>query len=97
MENLKERNLEYETVGEFLADPKKKFGKWDNKIIKIAEFKKVEWENRMIEKFVQEFKKVVRRSGHKRRLLVGEFNRGMNRVIKWKLMKVERSPRDIKQ
>ena len=52
LENLDAEELDYVTVGEFLADLKKKFSEGDDKTIKVAELKKVEQESRMIEKFV---------------------------------------------
>jgi len=33
-------SLKYKTVGEFLVDLKKKFGRGDNETIKVAELKK---------------------------------------------------------
>ena len=44
---------------------------------------------------ITEFRKVVRGSGYKKKLLIEEFKRGMNKVIKRKLMEVERPPRSI--
>ena len=41
MKNLENKELEYITVGEFLMDLKKEFGRGDNKIIKVVELKKV--------------------------------------------------------
>jgi len=41
LEDLKGGLLEYETVGEFLTDIKKKFGRGDEESIKVAELKKV--------------------------------------------------------
>jgi len=38
--------LEYETIGEFLVDLKKEFGRKDDETMKVAELKKVEQENR---------------------------------------------------
>ena len=40
MEDLKKGNLEYKTIGEFLANLKKKFGGGDE-TMKVAEFKKM--------------------------------------------------------
>jgi len=62
LEDLEVRELEYATVGKFLAKLKKKFGKGDNEMMKVAELKKVEQWNKIIEEFVQEFKRV--RKGH---------------------------------
>jgi len=42
MKDFKQKNLEYKTVGEFLADLKRKFREEDNEMIKIAELKRVE-------------------------------------------------------
>jgi len=50
-----------------------------------------------MEEFVQEFKRAVRESGYKGRLLVEEFKRGMNGAIRRKLMEAENQPGSIKQ
>jgi len=39
---LKAESLEYETIRKFLANIKKEFGREDDKMIKVAELKKVE-------------------------------------------------------
>ena len=62
----------------------------------MVDLKKVGQENRMIENFVQEFRRVVRGSKYKRKPLVEEFKRKMNRFIRRKLMETEQSPRSTK-
>jgi len=42
LEDLETGSLEYETVGEFLADIKKEFGGGDKESVKMAELKKLE-------------------------------------------------------
>ena len=42
MEDLETGLLEYETVGEFLADIKKEFGGRDKESVKMAELKRLE-------------------------------------------------------
>ena len=42
-----------------------------------------------MEKFVQEFRRVVRESEYEERLSIEEFKRGMNRMIKRKSMETE--------
>ena len=42
-----------------------------------------------MEEFVQKFKRAARGSGYKRRPLIEEFKKGMNKVIRRKLMKAE--------
>ena len=81
MEDLEGKLLEYKMVGEFLADIRKKFGKGDKESVKVVELKKLEQEGKTIEEFVQEFRRVARRSGYERRLLVEEFKRGINGTI----------------
>jgi len=66
-------------------------------MIKVTELKKVEQESRMIEEFVQEFRRVARKSRYKGRPLIEEFKQGINNVIRRKLMKTERPPRSIEQ
>jgi len=89
--------MEYESAGEFLTELKKKFGEEDKKTVKVAELRGLEQEERIMEKFIQEFRRVVRESGYEGRLLVEEFKRGINRTIKRKLMKAERPPTSIEQ
>jgi len=43
----------------------------------------------MIEEFVQEFRRAVRESKYKKRLLIEEFKRGMNGLIRRKFKKAE--------
>ena len=52
LEDLEERVLEYESVGEFLAAIKKEFGEGEEESVKVAELKKLEQGGRMIEEFV---------------------------------------------
>ena len=96
LEDLEGGLLEYETVGEFLVDIRKEFGERDEKSVKVAELKRVEQESKMMEEFVQEFRRAARDSGYEGRLLMEEFKRGMNRVIRRKLMKVKYQPSSIK-
>ena len=89
--------LEYKIVGEFLTDIKKEFGGEDEKSVKVAELKRLEQESKIMEEFVQKFRKVARESGYERRLLMKEFKREINRIIRRKLMEVEHQPSSIKQ
>ena len=56
LENLEERLLEYEIVGEFLADIRKDFREEDKESVKVAELKRLEQGGKTIEEFVQEFR-----------------------------------------
>jgi len=65
--------LEYKIVEEFLADIKKELGRGNKEAVKVAELKRIEQENKTIEKFVQKFRKVARESGYKEKSLIEEF------------------------
>ena len=55
----------------------------------MAELKRLEQGERIIEVFVQEFRRAVKGSSYEGRPLVEEFKRVMNGVIRQKLMEVE--------
>ena len=56
-----ERELwNYEVIGKFSENSKNKFGEEDNKIIKVAKLKRIEQGSKMMEEFVQKFKRAAR-------------------------------------
>jgi len=73
MEELEAGEIEYETAEEFLTVLKKEFRGGEKEAVKVAELRKLEQEGRMMEEFVQEFKRVVRESRYEERPLVEEF------------------------
>jgi len=81
LEELEAGELEFETVGEFLAEIKKEFGGGKEESVKAAELRKLEQGGKTIEKFVQEFKRAARGSEYEGKLLVEEFKRGMNGIV----------------
>ena len=97
LEDLEAGSLEYKTVREFLADLKKEFRGEDDKMMKVAELKRIEQRNRTMEKFIQEFRRMVRDSEYKERLLVEKFKQGMNEIIRKRLMGAKRPLRSIEQ
>jgi len=62
LEDLEEKLLEYETVGEFLTNIKRKFGEGDEESVKVAELQKLEQGNKTMEEFIQEFRRAARGS-----------------------------------
>ena len=50
-----------------------------------------------MEEFVQEFRRVARKSRYERRALMKKFKRKINKVIRRKLIDTERPPRSIEQ
>jgi len=97
MEELEAGEMEYEMVEEFLTVLKKEFGGGEEELVKVVELRKMEQGGRTMEKFVQKFKRVARRSGYEGRLLMEEFKRGMNGGIRRKLMEVENLLTSIEQ
>ena len=89
MEKLEVGEIEYKTVEEFLSSVKKEFGGGEEESVKAAELRKLEQEGKMMEEFVQEFKRAARGSGYEGQPLVEEFKRGMNGAIWRKLMKAK--------
>jgi len=89
LEELEVGKLEFETVGEFLAEIKKEFGGGEEESVKAAELRKLEQGGKTMEEFVQKFKRAARGSGYEERLLVEEFKREMNGAIRRKLMEAE--------
>ena len=81
LENLEEGLLEYETVEKFLADIKKEFREGDEELVKMAELRRLEQGGKMIKEFVQEFRRIERRSRYEGRPLVEEFKRGISTTI----------------
>ena len=60
MEELEAGEVEYKSAGEFLAEIKKEFGGGDEELVKVAELKRIKQGSRNMEKFVQDFKRVMK-------------------------------------
>ena len=54
LEKLEVRELEFETIGEFLAEIKKEFGEGEEELVRAAELRKLEQGGKTMEEFVQE-------------------------------------------
>ena len=89
LEEQEAGELEFKSVGEFLAEIKKEFEGGDEGSIKIAELKRIEQRERNMKEFVQDFKRVARDSRYEGHPLIKEFKRGMNGNIRRKLMEAE--------
>jgi len=96
MKELETGEIEFESVGEFLAKIRKEFEEGNEESVKIAELKKIEQGGRMMKEFVQDFKRVARGSGYEGCSLIEEFKQGMNESIRRKLMEAENQPGLIK-
>jgi len=97
LEELEAGELEFETVGEFLAEIRREFGGGEEESVKAVELRNLEQGGRTMEEFMQEFKRAARGSRYERRPLVEEFKRGMNGVIRRKLIEAKNQPGSIEQ
>ena len=83
LEDLELGKIEFGSTREFLLK---------KKLVKMAELKRMEQEVKTMEKFVQDFRRVVRDNRYKERILVKEFKRVINKVIRRRLIEIEMSP-----
>ena len=65
LEDLKAEEVEFWLSGEFLLELKKEFEDRDKESVKVAELKRIEQGGKIMEEFVQEFKRAARESGYK--------------------------------
>ena len=63
--DLKAEEVEFWLSGEFLLELKKEFEDRDKESVKVAELKRIEQGGKIMEEFVQEFKRAARESGYK--------------------------------
>ena len=68
---------------------KNDFGETLEEERKIEQLRMIKQGGRTYNKYMQEFKKIARRSGYKRRSLIEEFKRGLNGNIRRKLVEAE--------
>jgi len=52
LEDLEGGILEYEIVGEFFVDIRKEFGGKDEEVVKVAELRRIEQEEKTIKKYM---------------------------------------------
>jgi len=89
--------VEYESAEEFLTTLRKEFSGEEEESVKVAELRKMEQEEKSMEKYIQEFKRAARGSGYKGQPLIEEFKRGINSGIWRKLIETENLPASIEQ
>jgi len=65
--------------------------------VKVAELKRMEQGGKMMEEFVQEFRRAAKGSGYERKLLVEELKMGINVMICQRLMEAEQQQDSIEQ
>jgi len=89
LDKLAKRELKVETTEELFIKIRNKFGEITEKKRKIEQLRIIKQGERSCNKYVQEFKKIVRGNSYKERLLIKEFKRDLNRTIWKKLAEAE--------
>ena len=86
-----------DTVEKLFTKIRNDFGEMSEEDRKIEQLWTIEQGGRTCNKYVQEFKKIARRSGYEGRPLIEEFKRGLNGAIRRKLAKAEEPPTTIEE
>ena len=77
------------TVEKLFIKIRQEFGEFDEESRKVDKLRLLEQGEKTVDKYVQEFKRAARRSGYKGRALVEEFKRGLNGVVRRRLVEAE--------
>ena len=97
LDELAKGELEMESTEQLFTKIRNDFGETLEEERKIEQLRTIEQEGRTCNKYMQEFKKVARRSDYERRPLIEEFKRGLNRSIRRKLAEAEEPPTTIRE
>jgi len=97
LDELAKEESEVESAEQLFTKIRNNFGETSEEERKIEQLRTIEQRGRLCDKYVQEFKKVTRRSGYERRPLIEEFKRGLNGAIRRKLAEAEELPTTIRE
>ena len=95
LDELAKGELEVESAEQLFAKIRDDFEETLEEERKIEQLRMIEQGGRTCNKYVQEFKKIARESGYEGRSLIEEFKRGLNGVIRRKLVEAEEPPTTI--
>jgi len=95
LEELAKGESEVESVEQLFAKIRNNFREISEEERKIEQLRTIEQRRRTCNEYVQEFKKVARRSSYEGRPLIEEFKRELNRAIRRKLAKAKELPTTI--
>jgi len=95
LDELAKRESEVESVEQLFTKIRNNFGETLEEERKIKQLRTIEQGGRTCDEYVQEFKKVARRSGYERRSLIEEFKRELNRAIRRRLAEAKELPTTI--
>ena len=95
LDELAKGESKVELAEQLFTKIRNNFGETLEEERKIEQLRTIKQGERTCNKYMQEFKKVARRSGYKRRPLIEEFKRELNGAIRRKLAKAEEPPTTI--
>jgi len=95
LDELAKGESEVESAEQLFAKIRDDFGETSEKERKIEQLRTIEQGGRTCDKYMQEFKKIARGSGHEGRPLIEEFKKGLNGTIRRKLAEAEELPTTI--
>jgi len=95
LDELAKRESEVESAEQLFTKIRNDFGKTSEEERKIEQLRTIEQGGRTCDEYIQEFKKVARGSGYKRRPLIEEFKQGLNGAIRRKLAEAKELPTTI--
>jgi len=92
LDELAKGESEVETAEQLFLKIRNDFGKTSEEERKIEQLRTIEQGARTCDEYVQEFKKVTRRSSYEGQPLIKEFKKGLNGAIRRKLAEAEEPP-----
>jgi len=95
LDELAKGESEVELAEQLFTKIRNDFGETLKEERKIEQLRTIEQGGSTCDEYVQEFKKVARRSSYEGRPLIEEFKRGLNRAIRRKLAEAEEPPTTI--
>ena len=95
LNELAKGESEVESVEQLFTKIRNNFGEILEEKRKIEQLRMIEQGGRICNEYMQEFKKVTRGSGYKKRPFIEEFKQGLNRAIRRKLAEAEEPPTTI--
>jgi len=97
LEEIGRETADLNTVERLFKRIQEEFEKFDEESRKVNKLRRVVQGGRTYDEYVQEFKRLVRRSRYKSRALVEKFKKELNKMLGRKLGEAEESPERIKK
>ena len=97
LDGITKGTLVMSTVEELFTKIRQEFEEFDEESKKVDELRVLEQGSKIVDEYVQEFKRVARDSRYEGRALVEEFKRELNKTIRRRLAEAKMPPTTIVQ